>query len=133
MANTILDSFQVNMLKKMYPGLSNNQVENILGIRGATQEFLKSEGEEHEMDFSSFEQYMDQGDLGKLNEQFYKVAGKEGDILKVLLGDMYNPSASDTISYHIDPEAFENIDVGDMMKGLSMFNVMYGGKKVNEK
>ena len=133
MANTILDSFQVNMLKKLYPDLSDSQIESILGIRGSTKAFLKSEGEKHGMDFSNFDQYMDQGELGELNDRYFKVAGKEGDILKVLLGEMYNPTSSDTLSYYMDPEAFKGIETGDMMRGLSMFNVMYGGQKINEK
>ena len=85
MANTTLDSLQINMLKKLYPDLSDNQIDSILGIRGSTKGFLKSEGEKYGMDFSSFDEYMDQGELGELNDRYFKVAGKEGNILKVLL------------------------------------------------
>ena len=122
---SMLDSLNLNLLKKTYPELNEEELANILNIKQVTRNLYEKEG------FNSFEDWMDRGDPS-LNRQYYKIAGKEGNILRVLkdLGAAFNPGMSDTIDYYIDPDRFKEFDIGDYIEGLQMFNVLYGGRKV---
>ena len=128
MSESMLESLiqgNLKMLRKQYPELSEEELRNILNIKQTTKELYEREG------FDSFEDWMDMGDPS-LNRQYYKIAGKEGNILRVLqdLGAAFNPGMSDTIYYYIDPDRFKEFDIGDYIEGLQMFNLLYGGRKV---
>ena len=121
-----MDDFQVKMLKKLYPDLTDEDIKSALGIRASSKNILSHP----DIDVSTWDDYFEGLDAGNIDpmfhDRYFKVAGKEGNKLLTLEG----PSA-DTISYSIDPEVFKGIDEGDYIRGLSMFNVMYGGQPIN--
>ena len=126
---TILEGFQVDILKRMYPELSDDEVKDILQIRKYANNFLD------EAKVSTWDEYFDTG-----NESDYlKVAdikdtqiGVLRDFSRSQFGFNTTPEISDTAYFYMDPEAFEDIEVGDFIQGFPLFNVLYGGRKVEK-
>ena len=128
----LLQEHERAKLRLAYPGMSDKGIETTLQIRQQKRDYLS------ERNFQSWDQAeAAEGDL--MNEGYFTVAdnriNEEGQAMLYLFKDlegMYSPETADTLQYYVDPEMFKDIKIGDTIKGLSMFNVMQYGYKLEQ-